>query len=121
MKVSPEWIGITSLLYGGDTTCRIEVEEHSRNQKGFYNIYQLPAIKRLCIQYGYQVGQILLFVIQKDLDKPIDPNLMSTYTKSCLTDNPKIIERIQISGPLLISWYMLLIENCRNKVIGLSC
>jgi len=113
-KLDPEWIALTSLFYEGDITCKIEVDEHTRNRKGYYNIYSLPAIDRLCAQFDYKMVQALPFVIQKDLDKPINPDLMSTYTKTCLTDDPETKERIQISGPLLMNWYMILIERIKK-------
>ena len=55
VKINPNFIALTSLFYEGDITCRIEVEEHSRdNRKCFYNVYSLPEIGRLCEKYGYK-------------------------------------------------------------------
>jgi ubiquinone/menaquinone biosynthesis C-methylase UbiE len=86
-NLDPDWIGLTSLFYDGDITCRIEVEEHTRSRKTFYNVYSIPAISRLCEQYNYTITKISPFVINKDIQKPKNPDLMSTYTKRCLNEN----------------------------------
>lgn len=110
-KINPTWIGLTSLFYEGDITCRIEVEEHEKNKKSFYNVYSLPAISRLCEREGYVLVKSSPFVIDIDLAKPKNLNVMGTYTREVVTNNADTVERIQISGPLLMNWYMLLIEK----------
>jgi SAM-dependent methyltransferase len=109
-RLAPNWVALTSLFYHGDITCRIEVEEHTRNRKSFYNIYSLPSIERLCRQSGYRLIKFMPFDIDIDIERPTNPDLMGTYTRKvvggCYAE-----ERIQISGPLLMSWYMLLIEK----------
>jgi ubiquinone/menaquinone biosynthesis C-methylase UbiE len=110
-NLNPSWIGLTSLFYEGDITCRIEVDEHTRNRKTFYNVYSLPAISRLCKEYNYSLKKFFPFVIDRDLKKPDNPNLMSTYTRKCIIDNSSGEERIQLSGPILMNWFMLLIER----------
>ena len=112
-KIQPEFIGLTSLFYEGDITCRIEVVEHARNNlKHFYNVYSLPSISRFCEINNYKLSKYLPFEIDIDIDKPKDLNLMSTYTEKIYTKDEKYNKRIQLSGPLLMNWYMLLIEKC---------
>lgn len=110
-NINPDWIAISSLFYEGDITCRIEVEEHKRDRKSFYNIYSLPAVDRLCANHGYVLKKSTPFEIDIDIAKPKDIDHMGTYTKRTLADHPNKFERLQISGPLLMSWYMLLIEK----------
>ncbi len=109
-KISPKWLALTSLFYEGDITCRIEVEEHKKNKKRFYNVYSLPAISRLCNEEGYSLVKATPFEIDIDIEKPTDLDIMGTYTRKLVGDKASQ-ERIQISGPLLMNWYMLLIEK----------
>lgn len=110
-KINPQWIALSSLFYEGDITCWIEVEEHTRERKCFYNVYSIPAIKRFCESHGYSVSKSTPFEINIDLDKPDNIDILGTYTKHALTNDAKGFERIQISGPLLMNWHMLLIEK----------
>jgi len=111
-KINPNFIALTSLFYEGDITCHIEVEEHSRNnRKCFYNVYSLPAIRRLCEKNGYKLKSSIPFEIDIDIEKPDNINIMSTYTETTIAQNGDIKKRLQISGPLLMNWYMLLIEK----------
>lgn len=112
-KINPNWIALTSLFYEGDITCRIEVEEHKRKKKSLYNIYSLPAISRLCQGNGFSLVKAIPFEIGVDIDKPSNIDLMGTYTRSIFAGNDKKLERLQISGPILMSWYMLLIEKSK--------
>lgn len=111
-KIKPEWIGLTSLFYEGRISCKIEVTEHARSKTQFYNIYSLPEFNNFCKKHGYHILKFEPFKIEFDLPKPSDPDLMATYTQKLLNDNAssnKGDERLQISGPLLMNWYMLLI------------
>ncbi len=110
-KLAPNWIGLTSLFYEGDITCRIEVEEHKRKRKSFYNVYSLPAIGRLCEAHQYCLAKAIPFRISIDLEKPRDADVMGTYTRKVTDSETGEVERWQISGPLLMSWYMVLIEK----------
>jgi ubiquinone/menaquinone biosynthesis C-methylase UbiE len=69
-NINPNWIAITSLFYEGDITCRIEVEEHKKRKKSFYNIYSLPAINRLCQSNGFSLVKAVPFEIGIDIEKP---------------------------------------------------
>jgi ubiquinone/menaquinone biosynthesis C-methylase UbiE len=110
-KIKPQWLGMTSLFYEGDITCRIEVEEHTKSKKCFYNVYSIPAISRLCNAEGYSLVKVSPFDIDIDIEKPNNLNIMGTYTRKLVNDNNQ--QRIQISGPLLMNWYMLLIEKTK--------
>ena len=109
-RLAPKWVAITSLFYNGDITCKIEVEEHTRKRKSYYNIYSLPDIERLCNNSGYKLIKFMPFDIDIDIEKPSNPDLMGTYTRK-IVGSRNAEERIQISGPLLMNWYMLLIEK----------
>ncbi len=110
-KIHPKWIALSSLFYEGDISCTIEVNEHSRDKKYFYNIYALPEMKRICSTYGYVVKDARRFEIAIDIEKPVNQDLMGTYTRKVVSDDDGCIERLQISGPILMPWYMLLIER----------
>jgi hypothetical protein len=109
--MNPNWIALTSMFYEGDITCRTEVDEHKRNRKSFYNVYSLPAISRLCEAEGYDLTMSTPFEIDIDIDRPRDLDIMGTYTKRVVSNNANKFERLQISGPLLMSWYMVLIQK----------
>lgn len=109
-KLSPRWIAITSLFYDGDITSTVNVTEHKRKKATFYNTYSLPAIARYCDEFNYKISAIEDFNIDIDLEKPTNLDQLLTYTQRIETNNDEI-KRIQISGPLLMNWKMLLIEK----------
>lgn len=109
-NIKPKWIGLTSLFYEGDISCSIEVNEHSNNKKYFYNVYSLPNIERICSSYRYTIKKIEKFDIPFDIDRPNNKDAMGTYTKRVINDDTST-ERLQISGPILMPWYMILIER----------
>lgn len=110
-KINPQWIALTSLFYEGDISCMIQLEEHKEKRKYNYNIYSIPAVKRLCESEGYILTKIEPFIINIDIKKPQDIDYMGTYTKKIFKDDDDGFERLQISGPLLMNWYMLMIEK----------
>lgn len=110
-KIKPKWIAITSLFYEGDISCTIEINEHSREKKYFYNIYALPEMERICARYGYAVKDARKFDISIDIEKPANQDIMGTYTRRVFNDGDGSIERLQISGPILMPWHMLLIAR----------
>lgn len=105
-KIKPKWFAATSLFYEGDISCRIEVNEHARGRTSFYNVYSLPAIARFCEQRGYHLTRSAQFHIGIDLEKPSNLDAMGTYTRKTEAG-----ERLQISGPLLMPWHMIMIER----------
>jgi ubiquinone/menaquinone biosynthesis C-methylase UbiE len=110
-KLNPKWVALTSLFYEGDISCTIEVDEHSRKRRSFYNVYSIPAVMRHVGKFGYKVSRKLRFVIDIDIEKPANADHMATYTVPSKDSAGVFDERLQISGPLLMSWYFLLIEQ----------
>jgi ubiquinone/menaquinone biosynthesis C-methylase UbiE len=86
-KIKPRWLAMTSLFYEGDITCRIEVEEHTKNRKCFYNVYSIPAISRLCNAEGYSLVKASPFEIDIDIEKPNNLDIMGTYTRTLAKDS----------------------------------
>lgn len=109
-NIAPKWFALTSLFYEGEISCTVEIIEHISGRKTFYNVYALPEVERVANEFGYRLTNFEKFEIPIDLPKPADKNLMSTYTTR-VVDTSDQEERIQISGPLLMPWYMLLLER----------
>ena len=107
--IKPDWIGLTSLFYEGDISCRIEVFEHSRSRKTFYNVYSLKNLGRLVAEYKYEIVKFDRFDIEIDIPKPKDIDLMGTFTEK--VEGSSDYQRLQISGPLLMNWYFVLIRK----------
>jgi SAM-dependent methyltransferase len=110
-RIRPRWVGLSSLFHEGDISCRIEVDEHQRGRKVFYNVYSLPAIGRFCRQHGYVLERFERFEIDVDLPKPGNPDQMGTYTRRVVAEHGGGAERLQFSGPLLMTWYMVMIKR----------
>jgi SAM-dependent methyltransferase len=107
-KLKPKWIALSSLFYEGDITATVVIDEHMRNRKSFYNVYSIPKLDRLSKEFGYAVTKVKKFSIDVDLPKSDDINFMSTYTETIVTEGRD--SRIQISGPMLMCWYFVMIE-----------
>lgn len=117
-RIRPRWVGLTSLFHEGDISCRIEVEEHQRGRKMFYNVYSLPAVDRFSRQHGYMLDRFERFDIDIDLPKPDNPNQMGTYTRRVLAEDGGFAERVQLSGPLLMTWYMVVIKQVGGESVS---
>jgi SAM-dependent methyltransferase len=107
MKLKPKWIAVTSLFYEGNVNARIEIEQYEElgpepMRRTFYNVYSLPLVRRLFEQNGFTRFYYTPFEIDIDLAQQ-ESHLMRTHTEKL--ENGK---RIQISGPVLMSWYFLL-------------
>ncbi len=109
-KISPRWIAISSLFYEGDISCRIEVNEHSKDKKSFYNVYSIPEVARFCQEHGYQLVKFIPFEIGIDLAKPANIDSMGTYTQR-IESAGESVKRLQFSGPVFMNWHMLMIEK----------
>jgi trans-aconitate methyltransferase len=110
-KLAPKWIAISSLFYAGEISCRTEVEEHRKNAKYFYNTYSLPKLARFAESRDYVVSLAEPFNIDVDIAMPEDPDVMGTYTRTISDGNLGKPTRLQISGPVLMNWYQILIER----------
>ena len=107
-KIEPRWVGMSGLFYEGDISCTTEVFEHVKNRKVNYNTYSIKELRRIAEEHGYKVIKAEPFLIDIDINKSLDIDIMGTYTR--MTSGDKI-ERLQISGPLLLNWYFVLIEK----------
>jgi SAM-dependent methyltransferase len=107
--IKPDWIGLTSLFYEGDISCKIEVFEHIRNRKTFYNVYSLKELNRLAVEHKYEIFKFDRFDIDIDLPKPKNIDFMGTFTEK--VEGGLDYQRLQISGPLLMNWYFVLIKK----------
>lgn len=110
-KICPKWVALTSLFYEGDITCAIQVHEHQREKQSFYNIYSIPQLERICRAHGYSLTKVEPFEIDLDIEKPADANVMGTFTRRIESPKRDHAHRLQFSGPLLMSWYMILIQK----------
>lgn len=108
LELGPRWVGLTSLFFDGDVSCKIEVQDFSTpilgmsSKESFYNVYAIPQIKLLFESQGFDDFSYAPFEIDVDLPKPASKG-MGTYTVR--SENGR---RLQISGPLLLSWYFVL-------------
>lgn len=109
--IKPDWIGLTSLFYEGDISCRIEVLEHTRGIKTLYNVYSLKELNRLANEYKYEIVESNRFDIGLDIPKPKNIDLMGTFTEK--VEGRSEYQRLQISGPLLMNWYFVKIKKMR--------
>jgi SAM-dependent methyltransferase len=109
--IKPEWIALSSLFYHGDISCKIEVIEHTRGRTTFYNVYSLKELNRLAGEHKYEIVKSDRFDIEVDLPKPKNIDLMGTFTEK--VEGSSDYQRLQISGPLLMNWYFVLIKKIR--------
>ena len=111
IKINPEWMAFTSLFYDGFVDCKIEVKEYfdsgnfEHPKVSFYNIYSLPKIKDFLSRRNYSQFYYYKFNIDIDLPKPTH-GFMQTYTQTLINE-----ERLQISGPILMSWFFILAKK----------
>lgn len=112
--VDAKWALVTSLFYDGPVDAEIKIKDYSRKmgdvnyRESYYNIYSLEILESKLNQIGYSLTKIKPFDIGFDIPKPISKS-MSTYTENTV-DN----KRIQISGPILMSWYTILISKTKK-------
>ena len=108
-KVKPKWIALSSLFYEGDISCRIEVNEHKKNSTSFYNVYSIQELERLANKFHYKITRFQSFEIGIDIARPIDIDSMGTYTVR--VEDFTREKRLQISGPLNMPWYFVLLTR----------
>ncbi len=114
ISLGPRWIALTSLFYDGPVNAKIEIQDLTSStaerpyRESFYNVYSIPLVKELFFDHGYTDFHYDPFVIDIDLKKPSNGG-MGTYTER-LADE----KRIQVSGPVLMSWYFILAKKKKN-------
>jgi SAM-dependent methyltransferase len=109
-KIYPKWIGMSGYFFEGDISLKTEVFEHVKDRKVFLNTYSIKELQRIAKKHGYEVTKTQPFEIDIDLAKPSNIDIMGTYTKKVIGDK-KEEERLQISGPLLLNWYFVLVQK----------
>jgi SAM-dependent methyltransferase len=107
-KISPNWLGMSGLFFDGDISCKTEVFEHVKNRKVYYNTYSIKEVRRIAEEFGYNLIKAAPFQIDIDIAKSPNLDIMGTYTRLTIGDKT---ERLQISGPLLLNWYFVLIKK----------
>lgn len=107
-NLNPNWFAFTSLFYEGDITFNIDVRVHKNEERMQYNIYSLKHLERIARSLGYQVTSAEKFNIDIEIPKPENCDFMGTYTRKFEGD----AHLTQISGALLMPWYMVMIEKC---------
>jgi SAM-dependent methyltransferase len=111
-QTKPKYSLVSSLFYDGDVDATIKIKDYSRKmdnigfRETYYNIYSIPRLDFELKKIGYRIDKALPFIIKTDLPKSNNTSGMYTYT--VMTDENK---RLQISGPILMSWYTLLIKQ----------
>jgi SAM-dependent methyltransferase len=103
--LKPEWIAVSSLFYEGRISAEIVITEHERKRSSYYNVISLNEFSEHAKYFGYKIDKIEKFNLNIDIPKPINSDYMGTYTR--LVANESGHERLQISGPLLMSWYFV--------------
>jgi hypothetical protein len=107
-NLEPEWIAATSLFYDGPVDAVVKTYDYSRplqeadHTEKFYNIYSLERVSRFFNGKGYDKFEFYPFDIDIDLSRPKKCG-MGTYTERLESG-----QRLQISGPVLMSWYFIL-------------
>ncbi|HPA47194.1 MAG TPA: class I SAM-dependent methyltransferase [bacterium] len=106
-SLQPKWFATNSLFYDGMVDAFVEIHDYMDALKSGghtirpYNFFSIPRIRESFERRGYPVFQSMPFEIDIDLPKRNDGG-MGTYTEKL--ENGK---RLQISGPLIVSWYFL--------------
>jgi trans-aconitate methyltransferase len=116
-KIQPNWIGVSSLFYEGDISCKILVTEHRYKRNFNYNVYSIEQLSKVASKFGYQLLKFSPFEIDIDISKPQDIDKMGTFTEKIVSNLQ--VKRIQISGPLLLNWYFVLLvkKSYRSSLI----
>jgi SAM-dependent methyltransferase len=105
-KLNPPWFAFSGQFYQGDISCKIEVNEASRQRISNYNVYSLPQTEEVLLRKGHKLTRFEPFDIDIDLPRPENPSVMRTYTQRL--ENGR---RLQISGPLMLHWSFLVFER----------
>jgi len=105
IKLNPDWIAFTSLLYEGNIECisRIRDFESEEYREFNYSVFSLPILQQYFNDNGYKFTKSQPFEIDIDLPKPQEWKGMQTYTERLIDGS-----RIQLSGPVKMPWYFFI-------------
>lgn len=109
LKFQPNWFAISSLFYPGEISATTVLTENIKNRSVFYNTYSIPEIDRFIRKFGYTVSAVEYFEIPFDILPSDNLDALGTYTVNVVQDGKN--ERLQISGPMLMNWYFLMISK----------
>jgi SAM-dependent methyltransferase len=110
--LKPSWFAFSSLFYEGDISAMTRVYLHKTHEVVHYNTISLPSLSRLAEDLGYSISKYHPFDIPIALSKPSNQDIMGTYTLDVAENESHNSRRIQISGPVLMSWYnVCLVSN----------
>ncbi len=109
LKLNPDWIAISSLFYPGDISAQIKISEPVRNRITNYNVISIKEFDNHAKNFGFHVQHYEKFEIPIQIPKPLDEDVMGTYTLRVTEESEE--KNIQISGPILMPWYFILVER----------
>ena len=109
LKIKPDWIAISSLFYPGDISAQIKISEPVRNRFTNYNVISIKELDSHAKQFGFHVKHFEKFEIPIQIPKPLDEDIMGTYTLRVTEESGE--SNIQISGPILMPWFFILVER----------
>jgi len=112
-KLNPDFIALSSLFYDGEISVLARVHQHLR-KSGNYNTISLNEFRRIALKYGYDLRSVEDFIMPFPIAKPSSPDFMSTYTANLLLDDGTQ-RQVQISGPLIMDWKMVLLVRSDFK------
>ena len=107
LKIKPNWFAISSLFYPGEISATTLITENNKQRSVFYNTYSIPEVDRFVRNFGYKVSKYESFEIPFDIAPSGNIDALGTYTMR--TFEPSGSKRIQISGPVLMNWYFVMI------------
>jgi SAM-dependent methyltransferase len=108
---NPGWIAISSLFYDGEIESLSQVTEFNSGRVSCYNTYSIPKLDRWLRGFGWRVASKLVFSLGQEIDRPLDLDTMSTYSVRSTQG-----EEFQISGPLLMNWYFLMLTPIPQEI-----
>jgi hypothetical protein len=108
LAVTKGWLFILNLFSDTDVDAFTEVVERMHGSrcglKAHYNVYSLRRFRKFCRQLG--VREIIAEPLEIDIDLPRpDHGGMGTWTERTADGR-----RLQISGPLLMPWWLVAVQ-----------
>jgi SAM-dependent methyltransferase len=109
LNLDPNWVAISSLFYPGDISAQIKISEPVRDRFTNYNVISIKEFDKHAKHFGFQVQHFEKFEIPIQIPKPLDEDIMGTYTLRVTEESGE--SNIQISGPILMPWFFILVER----------